>query len=133
MTHGVPDDDRRLRELFAALRAEDRRALPAFDRVLATMRHDHGRPSRRFVGSGWFWMEVVAFAAAIVLVLVQFVPRRAPRPDPLAEALAQARAIDAWEAPTDALLEIAILKIPDTVPTLEFESLPVPSLTRSNP
>jgi len=120
-------DDRRLRDLFAALREQERRAIPAFDRVLDAAL----RGGRRLSAPGWFWMEAVAFAVALLALLVFFLPWRASRPAPADDALALARAIEGWQAPTDALLEIALLRIPDTIPTLQFTSVPLPAFTTS--
>jgi hypothetical protein len=68
--------------------------------------------------------------AAIVAFLVIFFLQswRAPQPMSHSEALALARVIDAWRAPTDKVLEIPSLRIPQSVPTLEFTSLALPAL-----
>jgi hypothetical protein len=126
-------DDARLRDLFAALRREDRQAAPQFDRLLSEARPGSERAAHAAHVPGWLWVEALAGAAALVALLFLVVPwsphhHDAHTADPLAEALAQARAIDAWRAPTDSLLEVAILKIPDTVPTLEFTSVALPAL-----
>ena len=126
---GEPDDDRRLREMFAALREEDRRAIPAFDRMLDTT----PRGGRRLSASAWFWMEAAAFTAALMALLVFILPRHGQRPAPADDTMALARAIGAWEAPTDSLLEIALLKMPDTVPTMEFTSVPLPVTKEKKP
>ena len=127
---GDRDDDRVLRDLFAALRQEDRRALPGFDRLLAEARKNSRRSAGAQRGGRWLWVAAGAFAAVVVaVVLTQVLASRTPRPESLEATLALARAMDAWEAPTDAVLEIALLKIPDSVPTLEYTSVPLPAVT----
>jgi hypothetical protein len=125
---GDPDDDPVLREMFAALRREDQRAVPGFDRLLDAAL----RGGRRLSAPAWFWMEAAAFTVALLALLVFFLPWRAHRPASAEDALALARAIGAWEAPTDGLLEVSLLKMPDTVPTLEYTSVPLPADTTSS-
>ena len=141
---GGDRDEARLRDLFAALRREDRQAAPEFDQLLGEAQADGTRPGRERPTHpahvpGWLWVEALAGAAALVALLFLVVPWHAQHHhapggadsgggDPLAEALAQARAIEAWQAPTDSLLEVALLKIPDAVPTLEFTSVALPAL-----
>jgi len=128
---GNHDDDPLLRDLFAALREEDRRTLPGFDRLLAEARVGERRSThaRRAAGARrggrWLWVGAGALSAVVVAVVLALVmPPRTPQSESLEAALAFARSIDEWEAPTDAVLEIALLKMPDTVPTLDYASIP---------
>jgi len=126
---GDRDDDPLLRDLFATLRREDQRAVPGFDRLLAEARGNARQAGRAHRGGWWLWAGAGAVAAVVVAVVLARVPPPAPRPQSLDEALAMARAMDTWEAPTDSILEIALLKMPDTVPTLEYTSVPLPAVT----
>src|SRR6266581_6056560 len=98
------NEDRLLRKLFAALREEDRRALPEFDLLVSQARLRAGKPWRTRLGTRWAWAGMAAIVAFLVIFFLQ--SWRAPRPMSHSEALALARIIDAWRAPTDTVLEI---------------------------
>jgi hypothetical protein len=114
-----PGDDRDLRRRFEALRDADAANAPALERVL------RGRtvpaPSPRAV-----WVSVAAlFAlAAVTAVLVM----RAPLGTALSmdDAVAQAKSLSSWTAPTDDFLTLPGLEIPDSVPSLSLSSVALP-------
>jgi hypothetical protein len=118
-------DDHLLRELFAALRQADQRVLPEFDRLVSHARPRVGKPRWATLGAKWTWVGVTAMAAFLAVFFLR--SHRTPQHMPSPEALALARSIEAWRAPTDTVLEVPTLRIPQGVPTLEFTSLALPT------
>ena len=112
-------DDRELREHFAALRDEDALSAPSLERVL------RGRtvlPSAR--PARWIPVAVLATAAVVTAVVLVKSPRGA---DPSIEAaIAQAKSLSSWTAPTDVWLTLSGLEIPDSVPSLSLSSVALP-------
>jgi hypothetical protein len=120
-------EDRDLRDLFARCRQEDRRRAPSFATVLAAAER-LDRPSglsarpRRLA-----WGAAGLGAAALALMGVLVIGDREASRD-LDEAIALAEALSSWTAPTDTLLEVPGLVIPDTVPSMDMRSIVLPGL-----
>jgi len=113
----MSEDDRDLRDRFVRLRRHDAGRTPAFRAVLE--RSSRPRVPLALAAAG---LAAVVLAA---LLLARW-PRTAPAHD---VALAQARALSSWTAPTDGLLELSVLEIPDSLPNLSLTSLAIPELT----
>ena len=123
-----PKDDRDFRERFAALRDEDAASAPPFSGVLYGRRMSS--PARR---SRLIPVAVLAAAAVVTAVVLVEPPRRG---DGSIEAvIAQAKALSSWTAPTDALLTLSGLEIPNAVPSLSLSSVTLPetSTTATTP
>ena len=86
MTDG--NDDRALREQFAALRSEEAGAVPGFANVRARRPVARARRDRRALA--------IAGAVALVAASIALWPERAPR---------EGMSIADWRSPTDFLLE----------------------------
>ena len=110
-------DDRDLRSRFAALRDDDAAGAPSFGSV-----RSRGPAIRLPLALGAVGLTV----AVVVGLYVASVGRR-----PLSDdaALAQARALSGWTAPTDDFLELSGLEIPNSVPNLSLTSLALPEPT----
>jgi hypothetical protein len=113
------NDDRDLRERFAALREHDAADAPGFSDLLR--RAPASAPPRRMR----FAPIAVGGAAAIVtaVVLVRW-PWGADRS--LDAAIEQAESLSSWSAPTDSWLTLSGLEIPNAVPTLSLSSVTLP-------
>ena len=96
------DDDRRLRELFARLKHEDRTRIPAF------------RSPEHRVRSRSVWLPRVAFAAAVALVAI--VLARPNRPSGNVSVVDLGAAT--WRSPTDFLLVTPGSDLMRTVPAV---------------
>lgn len=94
----TPDDDRALREAFSELRAEERRELPSFAKVLARRLAERERLVSRLP-----LLRLAAAMTAFVLVgaAYQFLSTRATRLTVPRAVVALA----AWRPATDVLLE----------------------------
>lgn len=110
------DDDRDLRELYAALRRQEERAAPAFAGVRALATHD-----RRGPHSPWVLLGLATAAAALVAGAF-FLFRIPVRPGP---------SVTEWKAPTDFLLQIPGQEILRTLPRIG-RSLPEASIEPTN-
>ena len=110
-------DDRDLRSRFADLRGEDAAGAPAFGAVRSR------RPEKRLP----FALAAAGLAAVAVIALYLASGSRRSLSDDA--ALAQARALTGWTAPTDDFLELSGLEIPNSVPNLSLTSLALPELT----
>lgn len=98
--------DRDLRERFDALRAADAASAPAFDDVLRRARGATARPERA-PGIGMrAWAAVGALAAAIAITAALLAGRGSSGPD-LDTAIAQAKEMSSWSAPTDTFLDVS--------------------------
>jgi hypothetical protein len=86
------DDD--LRERFAALRREDARSAPSFDRLLRTAARPAPRPTARFAPAA----GVVLAVAAVFFWGVRWHDRTARHAEPVIP-------LADWHSPTDFLLE----------------------------
>jgi len=110
-------DDRDLRGRFAALRDEDAAGAPPF-------RAARARPRERRVP---FALAAVGLAAVVIVALLVATGPRRPLSDDA--AIAQARALSTWTAPTDDFLRLSGLEIPNSVPNLSLTSLALPEST----
>jgi hypothetical protein len=109
------NDNRDLRERFAALRDEDAAGAPSMASVL---RGPTARPVR------WVPVAVLVTAAAMTAAVLVLRP---PGPGPSnEEAVAQAQSISDWTAPTDEWLTLSGLEIPNSVPSLSLSSVTLP-------
>ncbi|HEV8337101.1 MAG TPA: hypothetical protein VGR67_11845 [Candidatus Polarisedimenticolia bacterium] len=107
MTKRLEDPDRELRERFEALRASDAAEVGPFESLrrgaLRRLKR-RGRigisPRRAFLAA--------ASATAMLLVVALVVRSRSQRPS-IEEAIAQARELQSWTAPTDSLMTAADL------------------------
>jgi hypothetical protein len=109
MTKRLEDPDRGLRERFEALRASDAAEVGPFE----SLRRDAlRRPERRGrIGiSPRRAFLAAASATAMLLVVALVVRSRSPRPS-IEEAIAQARELQSWTAPTDSLMTAADLAV----------------------
>jgi hypothetical protein len=115
MKSGWDDPERDLRKRFEALRLSDAALAGSFDaswraaRRRLDARSSAGLSRRRVLFAVAGVTSVVAAAAALVLT---FSP---PRPS-IEEAIAQARELQSWSAPTDSLLTTADFTLSGTVP-----------------
>lgn len=115
-----PSDERDLRDQFAALRDEEAASAPQFSGVLRGRPvQSAARPSRRIPVA---MLATAAVVAAVVLVTTS----RRTEPS-MEEAIAQARSISSWTAPTDAWLTLSGLEIPNSVPSLSLSSVTLPA------
>ena len=115
-------DDRELREHFQGLRDEDTAGAPPFPGALRGRKGDSPTRPSRFVP-----VAVLATAAVVTAVLFVRFPRGA---DPSVEAaVAQAKSLSSWTAPTDAWLTLSGLEIPNAVPSLSLSSVTLPEAT----
>ena len=113
------NDDRELRERFAALRDEDAASTPSLSGVLrGRLGKGPARPSR------WIPVAVLAAAAVVTTVVVVSMPQNM-KPS-IEVAIAQAQSISSWTAPTDEWLTLSGLEIPNTVPSLSLSSVTLP-------
>ena len=114
-----PKNDRELLERFAALRDEDAASAPSFSGSL------HGRttrpPARR---SRFIPVAMLATATAVTAVVLAVLPRGTDRS--IDDAIAQAKSLSSWTAPTDAWLTLSGLEIPNSVPSLSMSSVALP-------
>jgi hypothetical protein len=113
------NDDRDLRERFAALRDEDVSSATPFARLL---RGPACVPPVRSVP--FVPVAALAAAAAITAVALVAMPRRAG--SSIEAAIAQSQSISSWTAPTDTWLTLSGLEIPDSVPSLSPSSVTLP-------
>lgn len=103
MTPNIPEDDRHLRERFAALRREDARQAPDFATTLQR------KPAR---GEGARWLRPAA-AAALIVVMAIAAARFYSRPH-----VQPAISITEWKSPTDFLLETSGHELLESVPQI---------------
>jgi len=109
------NDYRDLRERFAALRDEDAAGAPPIARVLCG---PAARPVR--------WVPVAALVTAAAMTAAVLVLRSRGAEPSIEEAIAQARSISSWTAPTDEWLTLSGLEIPNSVPSLSLSSVALP-------
>ena len=123
-----PNDDRELRERFAALRDEDAAGAPAFSDVLRGRTTSPTTRRSRLI-------PIAVLAAAAVVTTVVLVKPPGGGDGSTEAAIAQAKALSSWTAPTDALLTLSGLEIPNTVPSLSLSSVTLPeaSTTATTP
>ncbi len=122
------DDDRDLERLFQSVRRDDRQDTPSFVRTWHEARRRAAEPSRRHGGLG----VVLGAALATAMVVAVFVVVRGPRdrgPAFSEEDLRIARELSEWTAPSDGLVRLSGVRVSDDVPSLEFESVPLPRWT----
>ncbi len=126
-----PGDDRDLRSIFARLREEDRRRAPAFGRVWsAAGRRAAGEAAAR--SAPWRWVAAGAVTGAAALAVASALllgPARSGRS--VADAIVLAESLSSWEAPTDGLLDAYRFDLLDSVPTLEFDFMDLPTADAS--
>jgi hypothetical protein len=99
------DQDQRLREAFAALRARETPSAPPFGRAL------RGRPERPSPKRP-LWRFVVVSLAAAVIVAIVMTRRAAPGPEEFLRTVGQLR------SSTDFLLEVSGTEFLRTVPRI---------------
>jgi hypothetical protein len=114
-----PSDDRELRERFAALRDEDAAGAPAFSEVLRGRTTSPATRRSRLI-------PVAVLAAAAVVTAVVLVKPPGRGDGSIDAAIAQAKSLSSWSAPTDAWLTLSGLEIPNTVPSLSLSSVTLP-------
>jgi hypothetical protein len=109
MTKRLEDPERELRQRFEALRASDAAEVGPFEslrRGALRRLERRGRigisPRRAFLAA--------ASATAMLLVVALVVRSRSQRPS-IEEAIAQARELQSWTAPTDSLMTAADLAV----------------------
>ena len=111
MSRRPKDFDLDLRERFQALRRAEGGSAPAFDparrpaKESATARRHGSRLRGRLA-----WGTVTLLAIAVVTTLALW--KRTPEGPTVEEAIALSRELQAWTAPTDALLLTSDLSIP---------------------
>lgn len=113
------DDDRELRDRFAALRENDRRRVPGFATTVARARARAGRPSRRLLLAG----AALAAAVAGFLVIVIHQPLSRPTPTPAVPSITD------WKSPTDFLLATPGREVLGAPPRLG-QGFPEPDLSQ---
>jgi ferric-dicitrate binding protein FerR (iron transport regulator) len=99
-------NDRDLRGRFDALREADAALAPRFDDVLRRARRAAAAPPAAPRRSVRLWAAVGALAAAVAITAVLIAGRGPSEPD-LATAIAQAKEMSSWSAPTDTFLEVS--------------------------
>jgi len=114
-----PNDDRDLRERFAELRDADAASAPAFSGLLRGRTPDSRTRRFRVV-------PVAVLAAAAIVTAVVLVPLRRGGDRSIESAIAQAKSLSSWTAPTDAWLTLSGLEIPSSVPSLSLSSVALP-------
>ncbi len=113
------EDDRGLREHYAATRRLDKRAAPSFDEAWRAARAGGGRQSFPVFRALALAVVGVALVAAIVLLAGPF------RDDSF-----EPPTLSTWQAPTDTFLEIPGTDWLRSVPTLQTD---LPGITREEP
>ncbi len=116
------DPDRDLHDRFQALRRADAASAPPFSTAT--------RPATHSLASRWSALSprarlgtaTVGLATLAAIVSIVIATRPPGRPT-IEKAIAQAREMGAWTAPTDALLVTTDLKIPDSISTPPSESV----------
>lgn len=98
--------DRDLRERFDALREVDATSAPAFDDVYENARRAAAAPARTPRTTARAWAAVGALAAAIVVTALLLAGHRSS-PTDLQAAIAQAKEMSSWSAPTDTFLDVS--------------------------
>lgn len=98
--------DRDLQERFDALREADAASAPAFDDLVDNARRAAAAPARAPRASVRAWAAVGALAAAIVVTVVLLAGHRPSHQD-LQTAIAQAKEMSSWSAPTDTFLDVS--------------------------
>jgi hypothetical protein len=114
-----PNDDRELREAFAALREDDAASAPVFSELLR--RRTALAPAHRV---SFVPVAALGTAALVAAVALLALPRGADRS--IDAAIAQAKSLSSWTAPTDSWLILSGLEIPDSVPSLTLSSVTLP-------
>jgi len=116
------DDDRGLRRMFEQLRDEDRRATPEFEKASRRT-----APATPRAGLRLAWAGGAAAVAALALILA-LRPVGTVRDVSTVEALAMARELSSWTAPSDGIYDVSGLTVLSGVPSLELTSLALPEL-----
>lgn len=117
-----PNDDRELRERYQALRDEDAASAPSFSGALRGRNGDFTARPSRFIP-----VAVLATAAVVTAVVLVRFPLGA---DPSVEtAIAQAKSLSSWTAPTDDWMTLSCLEIPNAVPSLSLSSVTLPEVS----
>jgi len=119
-------DDRDLRERFAELRDEDAGSAPSFSGVRRGRATSTSPRRLRFAPVAALSIAAILTAGALVVV-----PRGPDRS--IEAAIAQARSISSWTAPTDAWLTLSGFEIPDSVPSLTPSSVTLPEASTTTP
>ena len=109
------DPDQDLRDRFQALRRSEAASAPSLD---SAMRPSHRREKFHRKPRSFRLRLAAATAGLVSMVALTsiWIATRESRKPSLEEAIAQAREMSAWSAPTDALLVTTDLKIPDSNP-----------------
>ncbi len=126
-----PGNDRDLGSLFARLREEDRRRAPAFGHVWsAAKRRAAGDPAPSLAARRWVAAAALTGAAVLVVASALLLgPARSG--GSVSDAIVLAEGLSSWEAPTDGLLDAYRFEFLDSVPTLDFDSMDLPSADAS--
>ncbi len=122
------DDDRDLEGLFQSVRREDREGGPSFVGTWEEARRRAAGSSRRLRGLRVVLGAALATAAIVAVVLAV----REHQSGGLAfseEDLRLARELSEWTAPSDGLARLSGVRVSDDIPSLEFESVPLPRWT----
>jgi hypothetical protein len=130
MRNDAKDPERDLRSRFEALRLSDAAHSGRFEAAWSAARRRleirrSAAPRRRI-----FLAATTATAIAAAAILIQ--SYRAPRPS-IEEAIAQARELQSWSAPTDSLLDATEVSNPQTLPGSETAKSPGESPGASSP
>jgi hypothetical protein len=108
MTRRPKDFDPDLRGRFQALRQAEAAGAPDFDALRASAKA-HRMPARLGLPLHWklAWAAFGVFSVAFILVAVLWIHK--PTVPSIEEAIAQARELQAWSAPTDSFLTLSDL------------------------
>lgn len=127
MTHDPHDD--LWRTILKRQTAHDAARSPQFDPLWRSAQQ-RARQTRQSLS----WMRPALSLATVSVVIAGLAVclMRSPLPSD-DEALAMARTLSAWQAPTDTLLRSTATAFPNAVPTLTIESIQLTSNTASSP
>lgn len=115
MSHLPIDPDRDLRDRFQALRRSETASAPPFGSTMRSSRRGKMSPGRPVSFRARLAMLAAGMAALAGIASIMITTREAGKLS-LERAIAQAREMGAWSAPTDALLVTTDLRIPDSIP-----------------
>ncbi|MFN7967034.1 MAG: hypothetical protein U0V87_15235 [Acidobacteriota bacterium] len=127
MTHDPHDD--LWRTILERQTAHDAARSPQFDSL---WRSAQQRAQQTGQSLGWMRPAVSLATVSVVIAGLAVCLMRSPLPSD-DEALAMARTLSTWQAPTDTLLQSTATAFPNAVPTLTIESIRLTSTTASSP